>query len=214
MNMRNDREGLVWLISVAERDLSTEAARTEFLRDCVGFVKSHNPGGAVLGAPGKNFTARDVRNAKPKEIIKGLGRDDRRDATEWMQEKIQSMLKEASSRQKRIQSPYSEWQSLYWDETKQRYEPRPDYRFKDLAEAILMILYGLIRQHGHLIHACEAPAPRKPGRKLKDAPVENGTCGTIFLSERTTGAYCSDTCRNRVLMRSRREKISAAVANF
>jgi hypothetical protein len=201
-----ERKALEWIIDVAEnRDLGIDREKEKFIYECARFAGI--PSGTPFSVPGTT-TPRDVRR-----IIKGLGmsKDDRREWPELMQGRIRTMLHHAIGR-KRVESEYPVWESQDWNSSTGRYESHPDYQRGDanIEAQTLRIFYHLITDYGHRIKACKAPAPRKPGRKPKDVlprlPESERTCGTVFIAERKTGSYCSDTCRNRVLIRNRRKQ--------
>jgi hypothetical protein len=211
---RGEIEALRWLVEVSEnRELKTDAERWAFIRECKLFVARHSPGGATLRVAGRRAPREIMADVNAAQERNKSGRldppppEDRRDWTERLQGRIQEMLHNAIVGDK-IELPWPVYRSLELNKVSGRYEEKFDYRRNNtLDNATIGCFADLIVRHYLLLKACEASAPRKPGRKPEDARVEGvRTCGTVFVAERITGAYCSDTCRNRVLTRSKREK--------
>src|SRR5262249_23821630 len=154
-------------------------------------------GSPTVSVPGK-VSALEYRNLLRQSFDPRTLQTDL-DWTEIMQGRILRMLSQAV-RRRTIEFPWPTWKSLVWDEAREQYQEKLAPHSKDNIEAAgLRYLGDLILKHGRLIMACKAPAPRKRGRTAPGAKKEPGqVCGKLFLPERVSGDYCSDTCRNRV----------------
>lgn len=198
-----EREDLKWLIEVAEnRQLDTDEKRWVFTRECIDFIA--RCGRPTLAVPGKH-TPLEFKQATLQELIDGLPRDNRC-WTERLQGRIRWMLAKALQRTQ-IDLEWQEWRSLHWDTKRERFCEGISRGRDNIESATLRCFANLLLRYGHWITTCKAPEPHKRGRKVKGAkPQRLAYCDAIFLAQRNTGAYCSAKCRNRVLIRSRREK--------
>lgn len=110
-----------------------------------------------------------------------------------------------------LSSPKPPKQSTWavFDEKAHRFIEKEDFRLNTLPTRLMVRLYDLVLQHGHLLAHCEAPEPMKRGRRPRGARKEKPTgklCGRLFLGKRIGQRYCSAKCANRAAGQRKKAK--------
>ena len=100
----------------------------------------------------------------------------------------------------------SQARALGWDASKGRYVDTVDPGQDNFRNAALRGLATRLRECGHLLKKCQAPAKLRPGRKPKGNPrPDPGACGKLFVASKQTQLYCpGGACLSRTLTRKKR----------
>lgn len=96
--------------------------------------------------------------------------------------------------------------ALGWNANKGRYVETVDPEQDNFRNAVLRGVKLRLREYGHVLKECQAPAKLRPGRKPKGKPKpEPGVCGRLFVASKQTQLYCpGGACLSRSLTRKKR----------
>lgn len=171
------RERLAWLVRVVQRRPGelTAGDRENLRLELGSFIYADGPFrgiGTVSFREGRPVYTNWLPEEKVEPILRRLG----------------EMVGTAVQREPVLIAKGWRAAYLWWREEEGRYEETPPGSL-NWHERAARALANLLRDYGHLLRECPAPAVR-----AKDAEE---TCGTWFVAARPDQEYCSPTCRSR-----------------
>ena len=184
---------LRWYLGLYENwpVLVTLKDKQKFIHDVRAFiVESHQP----VGWPVLEATETDKK--KKREM------DERSldDLIENLRANVCSLMEAGIYRSNRP-LPWRVTPTLKWNDSEGRFTKGQTSHGNEFYFSAVNLLYDALAEYGHLIKNCEAARAGIRGKR-HDAAVRQ-PCNTVFVAERPNGKYCSTTCQNRVLARSR-----------
>jgi len=171
--------------------LVTLKDKKKFLHDVLVFVVPHRPVGWPVLEAAKTATKknREMDEKSLDDLIASLRANI-------------CQLVEAGIYRRAAMLPWRITPTIEWRESEKRFIKAQTSHGNEFYYSAVELLYDALAEYGHLIKTCQAPRAGKRGKRGNAATITQ-TCNDPFVAERPSGMYCSATCQNRVLARSR-----------
>jgi hypothetical protein len=173
---------LRWAVRSVERGHRLTAGEQEDLRAELAVFAGLGPVGG--GAEWEDGQIRKPQADEVQPILSEIGR----------------LLQAAVNRERVLVARRVADLSLTWDARAGRFMEWDDDEDDDWSLRARRVLARLLREYGHLLKECPAPAPKE----------HDGTCETWFVATRPRQGFCSPRCQSRAATRRFRTKPAVA----